>query len=196
MTGNNPSLKRIVMLDNQDSFVYNLVDAIQGRPIVFRNTVPVSTILDAKPDLLVLSPGPGHPSEAGCMMDLIDAALGKIPILGICLGFQALLTHFGGDVHPIGAVHGETDEMLITRNHPMFHVKQGDTMGVARYHSLGCTEIPSGMHTLGTIGNIIMAAETDDHSALGFQFHPESILTPTGPTLLHSAFDYLLGERK
>lgn len=199
-------MKRIVVLDNRDSFVYNLVDAIAGEPLVFRNSVPVDTIMNAQPDLLVLSPGPGHPRDAGCMMELIDAALGRVPILGICLGFQALLEHFGGDVHPIGAVHGETHQMLITEDHPMFHVKHyGDsgnslpersTVGVARYHSLGCTQIPPGMHTLGTIGDIIMAAETDDHSAVGLQFHPESILTPTGPTMLDAVCDYLMGGQQ
>lgn len=94
----NPTNTHVVLLDNHDSFVYNLVDAfaVAGyRCTVFRNSVEVKEILAAKPDIICLSPGPGHPRDAGCMMELIDHVLGRIPVLGICLGFQALLEHFG-----------------------------------------------------------------------------------------------------
>ena len=87
----------VVLLDNHDSFVYNLVDALAGyRTTVYRNSVSVAEVLASEPDIIVLSPGPGHPRDAGCMMELIDATLGTIPILGVCLGFQALLEYHGG----------------------------------------------------------------------------------------------------
>ena len=93
------SSPHIVLLDNHDSFVYNLVDALAGfDTTVFRNTVAVHDVLRAQPDIIVLSPGPGHPRDAGCMMELIDATLGTTPILGVCLGFQP--RRFGRTVRP------------------------------------------------------------------------------------------------
>lgn len=197
------SSPHIVLLDNYDSFVYNLVDALtEFDTTVFRNTVAVEEVLGARPDIIVLSPGPGHPREAGCMMELIDAALGTTPILGVCLGFQALLEYHGGVVAPCGPVHGKSVPMTLTpagAQHPVFHGLAIDTepgqpghlgtqIPVARYHSLGCTDLPRGMrclaHTSSDIGEVAMAAETLDGRALGVQFHPESILTPTGPIML------------
>lgn len=107
----------VVLIDNHDSFVYNLVDAfaVAGvRCTVFRNTVPPEHVMAANPDVICLSPGPGHPRDAGHMMQLIDTAIGTVPILGICLGFQALLEHFGGVVAPCGPMHGVTDIMTLT----------------------------------------------------------------------------------
>lgn len=120
---------RVVLLDNQDSFVYNLVDALATitEPAieftVFRNTVSVDQVLAAEPDVIILSPGPGYPADAGCMMDLIRAAQGRIPILGICLGYQALIEHFGGAVSPCGPVHGVGEAMTLSdsRGQPPLH---------------------------------------------------------------------------
>lgn len=201
---NNP---KVVLIDNHDSFVYNLVDALSGyNTVVMRNTVTVTEILDQNPDMIVLSPGPGHPTDAGCMMELIDTCLGKIPILGICLGFQALLEYHGGRVAPCGPVHGSTDTMFLTQagaKHPVFEGLTTDVepdqpnyvgthVPIARYHSLGCVNLPEGLHALGFIDDIIMAAETDDGMALGLQFHPESVLTPAGPIMLERCINKLL----
>lgn len=143
----------IVLLDNQDSFVYNLVDALAGfDTVVYRNTVSADTVLGVDPELIVLSPGPGYPADAGCMMEVIERAQGRIPILGICLGYQALIEHFGGHVQPCGPEHGTSVPMRLTAPHPLF---RGLTVGgapgrpgldvpVARYHSLGATEAPAG----------------------------------------------------
>ena len=204
------SSPHIVLLDNHDSFVYNLVDALAGfDTTVFRNTVAVHDVLRAQPDIIVLSPGPGHPRDAGCMMELIDATLGTIPILGVCLGFQALLEHRSGAVEPCGTVHGKSVPMTLTEVGVMHLVFQGlatdtepDQSGhlgtqvpVARYHSLGCADLPQGMRCLARtptdIGEVVMAAETDDGSALGVQFHPESILTPRGPLMLERCIHQL-----
>src|SRR5699024_5006 len=127
--------------------------------VVMRNTVTVTEILDQQPDLIVLSPGPGHPTDAGCMMELIETVLGKIPILGICLGFQALLEHHAGKVAPCGPVHGSTDTMFLTQlgpKHPAFEGLTTDVepdqpnyvgthLPIARYHSLGCVNLPDGL---------------------------------------------------
>lgn len=193
----------VVLLDNRDSFVYNLVDALAGyRTTIYRNGVSVEEVLAVEPDIIVLSPGPGHPRDAGCMMELIDATLGTIPILGVCLGFQALLEYHGGEVRPCGPVHGKSMPITLTKvgtAHPVFAGLATDSdptqpgfpgtlVSVARYHSLGCTHVPPGIRVLAEtetdIGTIAMAAETDDGMAFGMQFHPESILSPRGPDML------------
>ncbi|MDO5511536.1 anthranilate synthase component II [Corynebacterium sp.] len=203
-------MTHIVLVDNHDSFVYNLVDALAGhRYTVFRNTVPVEEILAAEPDLIVLSPGPGYPADAGTMMELIDATLGNIPLLGICLGFQALIEHHGGTVEPCGPVHGVSVPMTLTDtglDTPVFSGlavdaeipgEVGRLVPVARYHSLGCTEAPAGVEVLATteteIGEVIMAAAMD--RAIGLQFHPESVLSPSGPIILNRCVEQLLTER-
>jgi len=201
-------MTHIVLVDNHDSFVYNLVDALAGHECtVFRNTVPVAEILAAEPDLIVLSPGPGYPADAGHMMELIDAALGTVPILGICLGFQALIEHHGGTVEPCGPVHGVSVPMTLVGDvHPVFEGlavdaeipgEVGRLVPVARYHSLGCVQAPPGVTSLATtateIGDVIMAAAMD--RAIGLQFHPESVLSPSGPIILNRCVEHLLNER-
>ena len=178
----------IVLLDNQDSFVYNLVDAFADYDtVVYRNTVSADTVFAADPDLIVLSPGPGYPADAGCMMEVIERAQGRIPILGICLGFQALIEHYGGRVEPCGPVHGSSESMVLL---------SGKRVPVARYHSLGATQAPDGIRPLAwapsKIGDVIMAAETADEMSVGLQFHPESILTPAGPQILDDCVTSLL----
>lgn len=207
---------RIVLLDNQDSFVYNLVDALSTMPdvefTVFRNTVTVDQVLEAKPDIIILSPGPGYPADAGCMMELISRVQGTIPILGICLGYQALIEHFGGRVTPCGPVHGVSESMYLTEEgigHPVFRglttdsgPEHGDAPGrlvpVARYHSLGSVDVPNGLVALARVEagteDVVMAAESRDGMSIGLQFHPESILTPKGPVILQRCVDQLLGH--
>ncbi|MFW9240716.1 anthranilate synthase component II [Corynebacterium striatum] len=200
----------VVLIDNHDSFVYNLVDALAGyKTTIFRSTVSVEEILAAQPDIICLSPGPGHPRDAGCMMELIDHVLGEIPLFGICLGFQALLDHHGGTVEPCGPVHGKSVAMTLTKEgaqHPIFTGLNVDSepdnpnyvgtqVPVARYHSLGCTHIPAGMRALAAtetqIGDVVMAAETNDGMAFGVQFHPESVLSPKGPLMLERCIESL-----
>ena len=206
---------RVALVDNEDSFVYNLVDAfaVAGyKCTVFRNSVDPEAVLDTQPDLIVLSPGPGHPTEAGNMMTIIDRALGNVPILGICLGFQALLEHHQGTVRPVGPVHGISDNMTLSDEGiasglfdgltvdagPDLPGKIGRLVPVARYHSLGCTDLPEAMVSFGEcssqVGPVTMAAATRDRSALGLQFHPESVLTPSGPHIITRCVDYLLSH--
>lgn len=188
----------IVLLDNQDSFVYNLVDALaEYESVVFRNTVDADSILALDPSLIVLSPGPGYPADAGCMPELIRRAQGSVPMLGICLGYQALVEHFGGTVQPCGPVHGVSDTMRLTSAGLACGLFDDMTsqlrrdVPVARYHSLGAVSLPAGMHALARTGDIVMAAATDDGTSIGLQFHPESILTPAGPTMLRRCVNRL-----
>lgn len=163
----------IVLIDNKDSFTYNLVAAI-GEVTVVRNTATPEQIAVLEPTTIVLSPGPGRPN----MEDIIRTFKGKVPIVGICLGFQAILEHFGGSVQEVGPVHGFRDALVSA--HPLF-----DGQTVARYHSLGCTTLPPGLELLATCDNIVMAARSVEHKMIGLQFHPESILTPNGQELLN-----------
>lgn len=203
-------MTHIVLIDNHDSFVYNLVDAFAEagyRCTVFRNTVTVGEVLAAEPDLICLSPGPGYPAAAGNMLAIIEQVIGKVPLLGICLGFQALLEHHGGHIEPCGPVHGVSVPMSLTDegvDHPVFTGlavdadlpgKVGRLVPVARYHSLGCRDAV-GMRPLATtptqIGDVVMAAETPDGMAIGLQFHPESVLSPSGPIILTRCVSQLL----
>ncbi|MGQ4538271.1 glutamine amidotransferase-related protein [Dermabacteraceae bacterium P7074] len=182
---------RVLLLDNQDSFVYNLRSEFQTLgfdTLVMRNTVPVAEVLGQEADLICLSPGPGHPRQAGNMMEVLAQSWGKVPLLGICLGFQAMLEHLGAGVGPVGAVHGQAHRVTLTKQgkqDPAFSALPG--LRVARYHSLGCTTVPAEMDCLARIGDLVMAARAKDAPALGLQFHPESILTDSGPQLIAAA---------
>lgn len=202
-------MTKIFMLDNLDSFTYNLVDEFQCLgfdPIVYRNTIKADFILaqmakaqQQTPDeqlLLVLSPGPGDPSHAGCLMELISKAQGKYPMLGICLGHQALIQHYGGII-------GRAPEIVHGKSSPIEHCASGAFEGitnplpVARYHSLVATKMPNSLDTIAYFTTdkneqLTMAIEHKDDAVLGFQFHPESILTTYGSNLLAQSIHYLL----
>ena len=160
---------RVVFLDNRDSFVYNLVDLCTSRGAqvdVYRNTTPLSVLTAAlepteaekaagQRPLLITSPGPGHPREARCLMDLTAYALNqRIPTLGICLGYQALVEACGGQVAPVGPTHGRTDRVLVTKAGAEFAPlapcviapRSGEQapygwIDVARYPSLGSRKL-------------------------------------------------------
>jgi anthranilate synthase component 2 len=197
---------KIFMLDNLDSFTYNLVDEFQClgfEPTIYRNTLSADFIFEQMQNcsdrvLLILSPGPGEPSKAGCLMELIAKCAGKYPILGICLGHQALIEHYGGDiVRAPEIVHGKASNVTHRQNGVFEGINH--PLPVARYHSLVASNVPK---TLDIIAEYItseqislpMAIEHKSDSALGFQFHPESILTTYGGTLLAQTISYLLTQ--
>ena len=179
----------IFMLDNYDSFTYNLVHMLAktGQQIVVKRNrdVTPAEVLALKPQAILLSPGPGRPQGAGCMMDLIAAAAGKIPMLGVCLGHQAIGAHFGAEVvHAKSIMHGKTSAIR--------HDGQGLFAGLpqgflaVRYHSLAldASTVPS---------NVKVTAKTDDGEIMGvrvtpeggavvegIQYHPESIMSEFG----------------
>ncbi len=189
----------IYLLDNIDSFSYNLVDefAQLGYAVkLYRNTLPADYIYaqmqnETAPVLLVLSPGPGSPGAAGSMPALLALCEGKFAVLGICLGHQAIVEHFGGVVGRAGeTVHGKTSAITL-QNHPLFAGLPNPFL-VARYHSLMATEMPAALTQLANDRHIPMAVINEDKRMLGFQFHPESILTTLGKPLLKQSIDYLL----
>ncbi|MEJ6498363.1 UNVERIFIED_CONTAM: trpG [Trichonephila clavipes] len=192
------SAYKIYFLDNFDSFSYNLVDELSMlgcQLVVYRNNISAQNIFDKMcqetvPVLLVLSPGPGAPSDAGCLMELIELCKGRFPMLGICLGQQALTQSYGGVIGHAGeTVHGKSSIISLTE-HPVF-AGMGDKMPVARYHSLMATKVPDDVEVIACYENIPMAIYHQQDNALGYQFHPESILTPNGALLLQQSFEFL-----
>lgn len=199
---NTSTTKTIVyLLDNKDSFTYNLVDELAQLDCelkLYRNTVPAAFIFDKMLQdqqaganiVLLLSPGPGAPAEAGSMPALIALCAGKFPMLGICLGHQALVEHYGGVVGRAGeTVHGKTSLIELT-DHPVF-AGLPRPFPVARYHSLMAIEMPSSLQVIAKYQHIPMAIVHENDRALGFQFHPESILTTLGKPLLAQSLAYL-----
>ncbi|MFV7783063.1 aminodeoxychorismate/anthranilate synthase component II [Shewanella marisflavi] len=189
---------KLYLLDNFDSFTYNLVDQFRSlgfEVVIYRNDLDAQFIADKLLQeqgkaALVLSPGPGAPHEAGCLMPLIALLAGKVPMLGICLGHQAMVEHFGGKVERAKqVVHGKAS--------PTSHNGQGLFQGlpsplpVARYHSLVATEVPECLEVIATTEEMPMAISHKQIKAVGFQFHPESILTTLGSQLLTQTLTYL-----
>ncbi len=190
---------KLYMLDNLDSFTYNLVDEFKTlgfEPIIYRNTVSADYIFrqmqqETDPVLLVLSPGPGAPKNAGCLMALIALSLGKYPIFGICLGHQALVEHYGGKVDRAGEiVHGKASLVEHLGSGPFANL--ASPLPVARYHSLVATRMPENLQLLAWYNELPMAVANRSDQTLGFQFHPESLLTSKGSQLIKQSLEYLL----
>ncbi|CDL80644.1 glutamine amidotransferase [Xenorhabdus sp. 42] len=192
-------MANILLLDNVDSFTYNLVDQLRSyghRVVIYRNTVSADIIINKlnkmESPLLMLSPGPGKPSEAGCMPELIKRVMGQIPIIGVCLGHQAIIEAYGGEITTAQEIlHGKStlayhDGQYMFSNLP-------NPLPVARYHSLAGINIPETLTVSASCGNTVMAIRHNKHRACGFQFHPESILTTQGAKLLEQTLTWALG---
>ena len=183
----------IVLIDNYDSFTYNLVQyigALEPDIRVIRNDACTPEEIEAmKPDDIVISPGPGKPSEAGICIEAIQYFKDKVPILGVCLGHQAICEAFGGTVsYAKELMHGKSSVAQILEESPLFK-NLGTEMQVARYHSLAAIRdtLPEELKvTAATDDGEIMAVEHRDYPVYGLQFHPESVLTPKGMTLIEN----------
>ena len=184
---------RVVVVDNFDSFTFNLVDEFARRGCeveVWRNTVGADHVLSraesaAGRSLIVLSPGPGTPVEAGCCVDVCRRAAGRVPVLGVCLGHQALVEAFGGTVEGAETiVHGRSSAVRHEGDRLFDGIPAPFVVG--RYHSLAAHEVPDDLRAIATTGRIVMAVRHRRHALLGVQFHPESVLTPDGGRLLEN----------
>lgn len=189
----------LFLLDNVDSFTYNLVDelSILGLTLkVYRNTVPAEHIIKQIERtqgqvMILLSPGPGTPSKAGSMPELLSYVAGKYPVLGICLGHQAIVEYYGGSVGRSGEVmHGKSS--AIEHSGDRMFSGLPNPLPVARYHSLMATKVPTSIEVLAHYQTIPMAVYHGNDNVLGFQFHPESILTTDGSQLLRNSIEFLL----
>ncbi|MEA2588501.1 MAG: anthranilate synthase component [Actinomycetota bacterium] len=176
---------RVLLIDNFDSFVYNLaqyIGASAAEPVVLRNDVSLEELESVAPDAVVVSPGPGRPEDAGCSVAAIRRFAGRVPVLGVCLGHQAIGIAFGGSVVRAGRVmHGKTSEI--------FHEGTGVFAGLpspleaTRYHSLVISpeNLPAELEvTARTSDGVIMGVRHRETAVEGVQFHPESCLTATG----------------
>ena len=176
---------KILFVNNKDSFVWNLVDYVsmfEPDTVVVPNTISLSEIEDHKPDAIVISPGPGHPTnhrDIGNCLEIIRGS--NIPLLGVCLGHQAIAVAFGGEVShsPSGPLHGKIS--------PIDHNGIGIFRGLpnplvgGRYHSLAVTVLPHDLEvTARSEDGIIMGIKHKERPIFGLQFHPESVLTPYG----------------
>jgi anthranilate synthase component II len=180
---------KLVVLDNLDSFTYNLVHRLApmvAKIQVVRNDDEEAMSAIAQADGLILSPGPGLPKDAGILMEVIGANWGRLPILGVCLGMQALAEYTGLPlVHAGPPQHGVSREVIKVAPHSMLF--QGLTIPatVGLYHSWAVDSFTVGAAATAWLANgVVMAAEWPDSLAHGVQFHPESILTPEGDRLL------------
>jgi len=189
-------MANVLLLDNIDSFTYNLVDQLRishHKVVIYRNYISSKIIINAllKMDnpVLILSPGPGNPDNAGCMLQLLDVLKGKIPIIGICLGHQAIIQAYGGEIgYAKKILHGKVS-MVNHDNKEMF-LNMNNPFPVARYHSLVCKTVPNTFTINAVFNKTIMGIRNNFERVCGFQFHPESILTPQGTKLLNQTLNW------
>jgi len=188
-------MTRVLMIDNYDSFTYNLVQYLAelgAEVTVWRNDqFALDDVAGLAPELIVISPGPGRPESAGLSMPLIKRFAGEYPILGVCLGHQAIAQVYGGGiVRAERIMHGKTSEI----RHDGRGVFRGlsNPMTATRYHSLllARASVPPGIEVCAeTDEGEIMGLRVRDKAVAGVQFHPESILSPEGKALLKNALE-------
>ena len=182
----------ILLIDNYDSFVFNLARYVSElgceARVVRNNEVSVSEVVEAKPEAIILSPGPCSPAEAGICVDLAREVSGTIPLLGVCLGHQSIAAAFGADVvRAPEPVHGRTSQ--VTHDGTRLFERLPNPLRVTRYHSLVVEEasLPEDIVvTSRTADGLIMAFEHRENLTFGVQFHPESILTQMGHSLVQN----------
>ncbi|MDJ0766033.1 MAG: aminodeoxychorismate/anthranilate synthase component II [Myxococcota bacterium] len=187
----------VLFIDNFDSFVFNLVDEFEKRGCavdVWRNDIAASKALDLvmkldPPRLVVLSPGPGTPSNAGCCIELVQQAPEALPFFGVCLGHQVIIEAFGGKVNQAPEiVHGKASQVTHD-GQGVFHGLDSP-LTVGRYHSLIGTEIPAELRVTAKLDKIAMAVEHTSRMLCSLQFHPESILTAKGGILIDNVIQW------
>ena len=190
---------RVLVIDNYDSFVYNLVQylgELNAEPLVKRHdAITIDEVENISPDALLISPGPGNPKQAGISVDLIKWAAGKIPVLGICLGHQCIGEAWGGKIiHAPRVMHGKTS--LISHNETGLFKDIKSPFKATRYHSLivDPNSFPNELEiTAKTDDGLIMGLRHRELEIHGLQFHPESVLTSYGHKLIEN---FLLSVKK
>ena len=181
----------ILLIDNYDSFAYNLyqlIGEVNSDIRVSRNDkITLDEIRNINPEAIILSPGPGKPENAGICIDVVREFKGKIPILGVCLGHQSICAAFGGKISYAGRLmHGKSSSISV--NDDLILNDLDGEITVGRYHSLSLVEssLPDELEILSKAcdDGEIMAVKHKDYNIYGLQFHPESILTPDGLTII------------
>jgi len=197
----------VLLVDNRDSFTFNLAEAFRlagGQPCVVRNSIDARSALDRALEMrgiILLSPGPGRPADAGCCLELVRLARKRVPVIGICLGHQAIAEEAGGRVmRAPEPCHGKSSALDHEGTGPFAGLPA--RLRVGRYHSL-CTPVaglPTRFIVDASLDGMAMAIRDDVEAQLGLQFHPESILTPQGDRLIGAMLDWarrcLAGARR
>ena len=188
--------RKILMVDNHDSFTFNIVEALErlGASVrTVRNEIAAEDALEQARQanaMILISPGPGRPEEAGCSMDLVRLAKGKVPLFGVCLGHQAMVLEAGGEVvRAPEPVHGKASLLKHDATGPFAGVP--NPIKIGRYHSLCTPNPPARFHVHAAIDGMAMAISDKAAKQVGVQFHPESVLTPGGQQILANVLDLL-----
>ena len=181
----------ILLIDNYDSFSYNLYQLIGSlNPdirVIRNDACTVSEIRQMQPDRIILSPGPGRPADAGVCEEIVRQLAGKQPILGVCLGHQAICEAYGAKItYAKQLMHGKQSQVYLMTDSPVFQ-DMNETVPVGRYHSLAVDEktLPPVLRIIARADEgEVMAVADDKKKVYGLQFHPESIMTPDGAKML------------
>ena len=181
----------ILLIDNYDSFSYNLYQLIgeinPGIKVIRNDEMTISEIKELKPERIILSPGPGRPEDAGITLEAAKILGKEIPILGVCLGHQAICETFGGEIgYAKKLMHGKMSIVDLDTDSAIFKGME-PKLQAARYHSLAAEEdkLPAELKVIArTEDGEIMAVEHRNYPVYGVQFHPESILTPDGRKIM------------
>ena len=186
----------ILLIDNYDSFSYNLYQLIgevrEDIKVSRNDKITIEEIRDLNPDAIILSPGPGKPENAGICIDIVREFHDEIPILGVCLGHQAICVAFGGTVsHAKRLMHGKSSDISLDYDYIFKGLPSQITVG--RYHSLSLIKetLPEPLEIISKAKDDgeIMAIKHKQYNVYGLQFHPESILTPDGLTIMENFLD-------
>ena len=194
--------KKVLFIDNFDSFTYNLVDDFCKRNCqakVYRADTKLEELRvlaeEFSPDLLVISPGPGTPDTAGVSLSVVDYFKDKLPIFGVCLGYQVIVQYFGGKIgHAPEPMHGKPSR--VTHNEKGVFAGVENPLQAGRYHSLCVVELPDCLEQTAEFEGIIMGARHKELPIFGVQFHPESILTPAGGKIIENVLSIATAKNK
>jgi anthranilate synthase/aminodeoxychorismate synthase-like glutamine amidotransferase len=194
--------KKVLFIDNFDSFTYNLVDDFCKRNCqakVYRADTELEELKAVAekfdPDLLVISPGPGTPDTAGVSLEAVGYFKDILPMLGVCLGHQIIIHYFGGKIgHAPVPMHGNPSR--ITHNEKGIFAGIENPLQAGRYHSLIAVEIPDSLEKTAEFEGIIMGIQHKELPIFGVQFHPESILTPAGGKIIENILSIALANRQ
>ena len=186
--------RKVLFIDNFDSFTYNLVDDFCKRNCeakVYRADTKLEELKrvteEFEPDLLVISPGPGTPDSAGVSLAAVDYFKDKLPIFGVCLGHQVIVQHFGGQIsHAPEPMHGKPSR--VTHNQKGVFASVENPLQAGRYHSLCAVDakLPDCLEKTAEFEGVIMGVQHKELPIFGVQFHPESILTPAGGKIIEN----------
>ena len=194
--------RKVLFIDNFDSFTYNLVDDFCKRDCDAKVYRADTELADLKrvadefgPDLVLISPGPGTPDTAGVSLSAVDWFKDKIPIFGVCLGNQVIAQYFGGKVgHAPVPMHGKPSR--VTHNQKGIFAGVENPLQTGRYHSLCVLKLPDCLEQMAEFEGIVMGIEHRELPIYGVQFHPESILTPAGGKIIENVLSIAKARKK